>query len=104
MSCIFAYSGRHVRKVAGHRPAATTSDQPIVSDVQQRLNDPAAGPVGDHHGSAVRLQLFQFKRGYLKETVSPVGRYTFLTLDDLPASAGALDHSACAVHGDNLIE
>ncbi|KRR14742.1 hypothetical protein CP49_30985 [Bradyrhizobium valentinum] len=73
--------------------------------MQQRLNDPAAGSVGDHHGSAVHLQLFEFKRGYLKETVSPVGRYAFRTLDDLPtASTGALDRSVWAVHGDNLIE
>jgi len=72
--------------------------------VQQRLNDPAAGPVADHHGSAIHLQLFEFKRGYLKETVSPVSRYACRTPDDLPASTGALDHSVWAIHCDNLIE
>jgi hypothetical protein len=38
------------------------------------------------------------------EAMSPVGRDTFLTMDDLPTSAGAVDYSVRAVHSNHLID
>jgi len=84
--------------------AATTSDQPILRDVQQRLNGPVSGSIGDNHYASVRLQVFQFERGHFNEAMSPVGCDASLTLDDLAAPADALDHSIRAVHPDNLID
>ena len=49
--------------------AATTSDQPILRDVQQRLNGPVSGSIGDNHYASVRLQVFQFERGHFNEAM-----------------------------------
>jgi len=49
------------------------------------------------------MQLFQIKRGPFNEALAPVSRDAFMTVDDPPTSAGALDHSVRAVHSNNLI-
>ena len=69
--------------------AATTSDQPILRDVQQRLNGPVSGSIGDNRYASVRLQVFQFERGHFNEAMSPVGCGASLTLDDLAAPESA---------------
>jgi hypothetical protein len=79
-------------------------DHPIFCDVQQRLNDPATGSVGNNHRLSVRLQFLELERRHLHEAMSPVGRDSSLTMDDLATSAGALDHSVRAVHPNNLID
>jgi len=86
-----------------YRTTATTIDHPIFWDVEQCLNDPATGSIADNHRTTVYLQVFQFERGHCDEAMSPVGRDAFLTMDNLAASAGALDHRVRAVHSNNLI-
>jgi hypothetical protein len=68
------------------------------------LNDPATGSKGDSHRTSVHLQVFQSERGHFNEPLTPVDRDTFLTMDDLATSAGALDHSVRAVDANNLID
>jgi hypothetical protein len=87
-----------------YRTTATTIDHSIFCDVQQRLNDPATGSIGDNHRISVHLQVFQVERGHFNEAMSPVGGDVFLTVDDLATSAGALDHSVRAVHANDLID
>ena len=80
-------TGKKRQCSAFFRTTATPADQAIACYIEQRLNHPTAGSIRDRHGSAVRLQLFQFKRRAFNESISPVGRDTFLTMDDLPTSA-----------------
>ena len=54
--------------------------------------------------ASVHLQVSQFKRTTFNESVSPIGRNAFLTVDDLAPSARALDHSIRAVHPNHLID
>jgi hypothetical protein len=72
--------------------APTTSDQSIVCYIKHRLNNSTAGSIGNNHRTTVHLQVSQFERGHCDEAMSPVGRDAFLTMDNLAASAGALDH------------
>jgi hypothetical protein len=85
-----------------HWTTATTIDHSIFCDVQQRSNDPATGSVRDKHRASVHPQIFEFERGHFDEAISSVGRDAFLTMDDLAASAGALDHGVRAAHSNNL--
>jgi hypothetical protein len=73
--------------------ASATGDKAIFSDVEQRLNYPAAGSVRNHYGLAICLQVHQFQRGAFNEPMSPVSRYVFLAVDGSATDASAVDHS-----------
>src|SRR5262245_25288825 len=89
MSCM----GHLFARSALNRTTTTTIDCPIFCDVQQRLNDPATVSIGDSHRASVHLQLFRFEGGHFNEPLPPIGRDAFLTVDDLPPFASALNHS-----------
>jgi hypothetical protein len=97
-------SYRPLVSIITYRSTATTIDHSIFCDVQQCLNDPATGSIGDNHRTTVYLQVFQFERGHCDEAMSPVGRDAFLTMDNLAASACALNDPVWAVHPNNLID
>ena len=48
--------------ICSNRTAPTTSDQPIFCDVQQRLNDPATGSIGDNYRASVHIAGLSMKR------------------------------------------
>jgi len=91
------------RRRLSSRSTATTGNLPIVRNTQQRLNDTAAGSIGNHHG-VIHLQVLQFERGTFNEPLPPIGCNAFPTVDYPATSAGALKHSVRTVHPNNLID